>query len=54
MATVPKCQFDVEVCGATFVNERCVRDGNMVAGRTWHDNPFFMAEFMRMLKEPRD
>lgn len=53
MATVPKCKFDVEICGATFVNERCVRDGNMVSGRTWHDNPFFMAEFMRMLKEPR-
>ena len=53
MATVPKCKFDVEVCGATFVNERCVRSGNMVSGRTWHDNPFFMGEFMRMLKEPR-
>ena len=53
MATVPKCKFDVEVCGATFVNEGCVRDGNMVSGRTWHDNPLFMAEFMRMLKEPR-
>jgi len=22
----------------------------MVSGRTWHDNPFYMAEFMRMLK----
>ncbi|HTM47129.1 MAG TPA: DJ-1/PfpI family protein [Bryobacteraceae bacterium] len=53
MATVPKCRFDVEVCGATFVNERCVRDGNMVSGRTWHDNPFFMGEFMRMLKDAR-
>ncbi len=51
MATVPKFRFDVEVCGATFVNEGCVRDGNMVSGRTWHDNHLFMAEFMRMLKE---
>ena len=50
MATVPKCQFDIEVCGATFVNEGCVRDGNMVSGRTWHDNHLFMAEFMRMLR----
>jgi len=49
MATVPKCQFDIEVCGATFVNERCVRDGNMVSGRTWHDNPWFVGEWMRML-----
>ena len=51
IATVAKCKFDVEVCGATFVNEGCVRDGNMVSGRTWHDNHLFMAEFMRMLKE---
>jgi protease I len=49
MATVPKCRFDVEVCGGTFVNEGCVRDGNMVSGRTWHDNPWFMREFMKML-----
>jgi protease I len=51
MATVPKCRFDIEVCGATFVNDGCVRDGNMVSGRTWHDNPFYMGEFMRMLRE---
>jgi protease I len=50
MATVPKCRFDIEVCGATFVNQGCVRDGNMVSGRTWHDNPYYMAEFMRMLR----
>jgi protease I len=51
IATVPKCRFDVEVCGATFVNEGCVRDGNMVSGRTWHDNPWFMREFMKMLRD---
>jgi len=51
MATVPKCRFDIEVCGAAFVNERCVRDGNLVSGRTWHDNPYYIGEFMRMLRE---
>lgn len=51
IATVPKCQFDVEICGATFVNEGCVRDGNMVSGRTWHDNHLYMREFMKMLRE---
>lgn len=51
MATVPKCRFDVEVCGGKFVNEPCVRDGNMVSGRTWHDNPFYIGEWIRMLKE---
>ncbi|MCA9238949.1 MAG: DJ-1/PfpI family protein, partial [Planctomycetales bacterium] len=38
MATVPKCQFDLEVCGGTFVNEPCVIDGNLISGRTFHDN----------------
>lgn len=51
MATIPKCRFDIEVCGATFVNEGCVRAGNMVSGRGWFDQHLYMREFMRMLKE---
>ena len=51
MATVPKCQFDIEVCGATFVDEGCVRDGNMVSGRTWHDNHLYIREFVKMLRQ---
>lgn len=51
LATVAKCRFDVEICGGTYVNDGCVRDGNMVSGRTWHDNPYFIGEWMRMLKE---
>jgi protease I len=38
MATVPKCKFDLEVCGGTFVDEPCVIDRNLVIGRTVHDN----------------
>ena len=49
MATVAKCRFDIELCGAAFVNEGCVRFGNMVSGRTWHDQHLYMPEFMRML-----
>jgi protease I len=37
--------------GGEFVNEGCVRDGNLVSGRTWHDNHLFMREFMLMLAE---
>jgi protease I len=48
---VPKCQLDIELCGGTFVNESCVRDGNMVSGRTWHDQHKYMREFMTMLRE---
>jgi protease I len=49
MATVPKCRMDIELCGAQFVDEGCVRTGNMVSGRTWHDQHLYMPEFMRML-----
>lgn len=50
ITTVPKCRFDAEVCGATFVNEACVVDGNIVCARTWHDNTPFMREFIKLLK----
>ncbi len=53
MATVPKCQFDLEVCGGIFVNEPCVVDGNLVSGRTFHDHGHYMGEFMRLLREER-
>ena len=49
MATVAKCQLDIELCGAVFVNEGCVRDGNMVSGRTWNDQHLYLPEFMRMV-----
>ena len=49
LATVAKCRLDIESCGATYVNEGCVRDGNMVSGRTWHDQHLYMAEFMQMI-----
>jgi protease I len=51
VATVAKCAMDVTFSGGTFVNEGCVRDGNLVSGRTWHDNHLFMREFMTMLAE---
>jgi len=54
MATVPKCQFDLEVCGGTFVNEPCVIDGNLVSGRTFHDNGQYVAPWIKLLEEARD
>jgi protease I len=53
MATVQKCQLDIELCGAVFVDEGCVRADNMVSGRTWHDQHLYMREFIRMLAEAR-
>ena len=49
MATVLKCRKDIELCGASFVDDGCVIDGNMVSGRTWHDQHRYMPQFMKML-----
>lgn len=53
MATVPKCQFDLEVCGGIYVNEACVLDGNLVSGRTYHDNGYYLAPWIKMLEAAR-
>jgi protease I len=54
MATVPKCQFDLEVCGGIFVNEPCVIDGNLVSGRTYHDHGRYVKEWIKLLVEERE
>ena len=54
MATVPKCQFDLEVCGGTFVNEPCVVDGNLVSGRTYHDHGHYIGPWIEQLVAARD
>lgn len=53
MATVPKCQFDLEVAGGIFVNEPCVIDDNLVSGRTFHDHGFYVGPWVKMLEEAR-
>ena len=54
MTTVPKCRFDLEVCGGTFIDEPCVVDGNVVSGRTWHDHGHYMGPWMSLLEEARN
>lgn len=51
MATVPKCQFDLEACGGIFVNEPCVIDGNLISGRTYHDHGHYMGHWIKMLEK---
>ena len=51
LTTVAKCQLDIELSGGTYVNESCVISGNIVSGRTWHDQHHYMPIFIRMLKE---
>ncbi len=53
MATVPKCKFDLEVCGGVFVDEPCVIDGNLVSGRTYNDCGHFMGPWIQLLDEAR-
>ena len=54
MATVPKCRFDLEVCGGIFVDEPCVVDGNLVSGRTWHDHGHYVGKWMALLIKARE
>jgi len=53
VTTVPKCRYDAEFSGATFVNQPVVVDGNLVTARTWHDNTPFLAEFVKLLNARR-
>jgi protease I len=54
MATVPKCRFDLEACGGTFVDEPCVVDGNLVSGRTYHDHGQYVGVWIGKLIEARE
>ena len=53
MATVPKCKFDLEACGGTFVDEACVIDGNLISGRTFHDHGHYVGHWIKLLEEAR-
>ncbi len=53
MATVPKCRFDLEVCGGIFVDAACVVDGNLVSGRTFHDHGAYVGKWIELLKQER-
>ncbi|MEO0448021.1 MAG: DJ-1/PfpI family protein [Verrucomicrobiota bacterium] len=51
MATVAKCKFDLEICGGVYVDAPCVIDGNLVSGRTYHDNGHYVGPWISMLEE---
>ena len=50
VTTVAKCRYDAEVCGGIYVDAEVVVDGNLVCARTWHDNPAWMREYIRLLQ----
>ena len=45
MAVAP----DVKACGAEYVDQEVVVDGNLVTSRAWPDLPAFMREFLKLL-----
>jgi protease I len=54
MATVPKCKFDLEVCGGIFVDEPCVIDGNLFSGRNFWDHGHYIGPWMSLLDKVRN
>lgn len=53
MACVPKCRFDLEVCGGIYAEENFCIDGNLFSGRTWHDHGRYMGAWIKMLNDIR-
>ncbi|WP_199444351.1 DJ-1/PfpI family protein [Umezawaea beigongshangensis] len=52
-AAYPPLRADVELAGATFVDEPDVVDGAMVSCRGWPDLPLWSRAFMRVLESSR-
>jgi deglycase len=50
VTTVAKCRYDCEFSGGAYVDREVVVSGNLVTSRTWHDNPSWMREYIKMLK----
>lgn len=51
VATVAKCRHDVESAGGIWIDEPCVVDGNLVSGRTYHDNGRYLGPWIARLLE---
>ncbi len=50
VTTVAKCKFDCEFSGGKYVDREVVVSKNIVTCRTWHDNPAWMREFLKLLR----
>ncbi len=50
VTTVAKCKLDVEQGGGIYVDQPVAVCGNVVTARTWHDNPHWMREYLRLLR----
>jgi len=50
VATYEALAPDIERAGGKFKNTEVVVEGNLVTSRTWMDLPFFMREFLKLLR----
>lgn len=50
VATYEALAPDMAAAGAKFKDAEVVVDGNLVTSRTWMDLPFFMREFLKVLR----
>jgi len=50
VATYEALAPDMKLAGARFRNTEVAVDGNLVTSRTWMDLPFFMREFLKVLR----
>jgi len=50
VATYEPLAPDIERAGGKFKNTEVVAEGNLVTSRTWMDLPFFMREFLKVLR----
>ncbi len=51
VATYEALAPDVAIAGGKLVDKEVVVDGNLVSSRTWMDLPFFMREFLKVLRD---
>jgi hypothetical protein len=49
ITTVAKCRHDVETAGGIYTDAPCVVDGNLVSGRTHHDNGRYLGPWIEQL-----
>jgi len=51
VTTIPKCRFDAVICGAIYVDEPVIKDGNLICARGKKDISAWMKEFVKMIED---
>jgi protease I len=54
MTCVPKCRFDLEVCGGIYVDAPFCIDRNLVSGRFWNHHHLYMKAWIGLMEAERN